>query len=106
MQSCTLSVPCTLMALHSAFPSELGFFPPFFLRAFFILFLILGFILLLLFFLGVLGARLESGGASYCWNELITMSTKYRDLTAHSQLAFTVIFFLGELLPKSFFFFN
>lgn len=34
--------------------------------------------------------RLESGGASYCWNELITMSTKYRDLTAHSQLAFTV----------------
>jgi hypothetical protein len=54
--------------------------------------------------LGVLGARLESGGASYCWNELITMSTKYRDLTAHSQLAFTVIFFLGELLPKSFFF--
>jgi hypothetical protein len=50
MQSCTLSVPCTLMALHSAFPSELGFFPPFFLRAFFILFLILGFIFLLLFF--------------------------------------------------------
>lgn len=40
--------------------------------------------------MGVLGARLESGGASYCWNELITMSTKYRDLTAHSQLAFTV----------------
>ncbi|KAJ6765215.1 PHOSPHATIDYLINOSITOL 3-KINASE CATALYTIC SUBUNIT TYPE 3 [Salix koriyanagi] len=34
--------------------------------------------------------RLESGGASYCWNELITMSTKYRDLTAHSQLGFTV----------------
>ncbi|CAK7328998.1 unnamed protein product [Dovyalis caffra] len=34
--------------------------------------------------------RLEAGGASYCWNELITMSTKYRDLTAHSQLAFTV----------------
>lgn len=34
--------------------------------------------------------RLESGGASYCWNELITMSTKYRDLTAHSQVAFTV----------------
>lgn len=102
MQSCTLSVPCTLMALHSAFPSELGFFP-LFLESFFILFLILGFIYLF-FFLGVLGARLESGGASYCWNELITMSTKYRDLTAHSQLAFTVIFFLGELLPKSFFF--
>jgi hypothetical protein len=90
------------MALHSAFPSELGFFP-LFLESFFILFLILGFIYLF-FFLGVLGARLESGGASYCWNELITMSTKYRDLTAHSQLAFTVIFFLGELLPKSFFF--
>ncbi|KAJ6676742.1 PHOSPHATIDYLINOSITOL 3-KINASE CATALYTIC SUBUNIT TYPE 3 [Salix viminalis] len=34
--------------------------------------------------------RLEAGGASCCWNELITMSTKYRDLTAHSQLAFTV----------------
>lgn len=34
--------------------------------------------------------RLESGGALYCWNELITMSTKYRDLTAHSQVAFTV----------------
>jgi hypothetical protein len=78
-------------------------FPPLFLESFFILFLIVDFILLFYFFLGVLGARLESGGASYCWNELITMSTKYRDLTAHSQLAFTVIFFLGELLPKSFF---
>jgi hypothetical protein len=49
MQSCTLSVPCTLMALHSAFPSELGFFPHF-LESFFILFLILGFILLFYFF--------------------------------------------------------
>lgn len=34
--------------------------------------------------------RLESTGPSYCWNELITLSTKYRDLTAHSQLALTV----------------
>ncbi|KAF9622887.1 hypothetical protein IFM89_035120 [Coptis chinensis] len=34
--------------------------------------------------------RLESIGQPYCWNELITLSTKYRDLTAHSQLALTV----------------
>lgn len=34
--------------------------------------------------------RLESAGLSYCWSELITLSTKYRDLTAHSQLALTV----------------
>ncbi|KAL6187502.1 hypothetical protein ACLB2K_038900 [Fragaria x ananassa] len=34
--------------------------------------------------------RLESSGPSYCWNELITLSTKYRDLTGHSQLALTV----------------
>ncbi|XP_059656126.1 phosphatidylinositol 3-kinase, root isoform isoform X2 [Cornus florida] len=34
--------------------------------------------------------RLEFTGSSYCWNELITLSTKYRDLTANSQLAFTV----------------
>ncbi|XP_057950017.1 phosphatidylinositol 3-kinase, root isoform [Malania oleifera] len=34
--------------------------------------------------------RLESAGQSYCWNELITLSTKYRDLTAQSQLALTV----------------
>ncbi|XP_044493712.1 phosphatidylinositol 3-kinase, root isoform isoform X2 [Mangifera indica] len=34
--------------------------------------------------------RLESMGPSYCWNELITLSTKYRDLTEHSQLALTV----------------
>nr|ANG60478.1 phosphoinositide 3-kinase [Nicotiana benthamiana] len=34
--------------------------------------------------------RLESRGPSFCWNELITLSTKYRDLTANSQLAFTV----------------
>ncbi|KMT07236.1 hypothetical protein BVRB_6g148700 isoform B [Beta vulgaris subsp. vulgaris] len=33
--------------------------------------------------------RLESG-QSFCWSELITLSTKYRDLTAHSQLSFTV----------------
>ncbi|XP_077244146.1 vacuolar protein sorting 34 isoform X2 [Tasmannia lanceolata] len=34
--------------------------------------------------------RLESTGPTYCWNELITLSTKYRDLTAHAQLALTV----------------
>ncbi|KAI4384298.1 hypothetical protein MLD38_002471 [Melastoma candidum] len=34
--------------------------------------------------------RLQSSGPPLCWNELITLSTKYRDLTAHSQLAFTV----------------
>ncbi|KAH1253219.1 Phosphatidylinositol 3-kinase, root isoform [Glycine max] len=34
--------------------------------------------------------RLESSGPSYCWNELITLTTKYRDLTAQSQLTFTV----------------
>ncbi|KAB1207894.1 Phosphatidylinositol 3-kinase, root isoform [Morella rubra] len=34
--------------------------------------------------------RLESTGPPYCWNELITLSTKYRDLTVHSQLALTV----------------
>ncbi|KAL6294506.1 hypothetical protein ACE6H2_002648 [Prunus campanulata] len=34
--------------------------------------------------------RLESSGPLYCWNELITLSTKYRDLTGHSQLALTV----------------
>ncbi|CAN6446279.1 unnamed protein product [Victoria cruziana] len=34
--------------------------------------------------------RLESGGPSYCWNELITLSAKYRDLTAHTQLGLTV----------------
>ncbi|KAK9117173.1 hypothetical protein Sjap_016120 [Stephania japonica] len=34
--------------------------------------------------------RLETAGPSYCWNELVTLSTKYRDLTANSQLALTV----------------
>ncbi|AQK52132.1 Phosphatidylinositol 3-kinase VPS34 [Zea mays] len=34
--------------------------------------------------------RLEPSGPKYCWNELITLSTKYRDLTSLSQLAFTV----------------
>ncbi|XP_073105655.1 phosphatidylinositol 3-kinase, root isoform isoform X1 [Elaeis guineensis] len=34
--------------------------------------------------------RLESSGYPYCWNELITLSTKYRDLTSQAQLAFTV----------------
>lgn len=33
---------------------------------------------------------MESSGPSYTWSELITLSTKYRDLTAHSQLALTV----------------
>ncbi|XP_051152038.1 phosphatidylinositol 3-kinase, root isoform isoform X2 [Andrographis paniculata] len=35
-------------------------------------------------------SRLESVGPLYCWNELITLSTKYRDLTSNTQLAFTV----------------
>lgn len=34
--------------------------------------------------------RLESMGPPYYWNELITLSTKYRDLTSHAQLALTV----------------
>ncbi|CAN6835972.1 unnamed protein product, partial [Brassica oleracea] len=34
--------------------------------------------------------RLHTTGSPYCWNELITLSSKYRDLTAHSQLAITV----------------
>jgi phosphatidylinositol 3-kinase len=34
--------------------------------------------------------RLKTTGPPYCWNELITLSSKYRDLTAHSQLAITV----------------
>nr|AMK48030.1 putative phosphatidylinositol 3- nodule isoform isoform x1 [Lupinus angustifolius] len=34
--------------------------------------------------------RLVSTGSSYSWNELITLTTKYRDLTAQSQLTFTV----------------
>ncbi|GAA0156091.1 kinase [Lithospermum erythrorhizon] len=34
--------------------------------------------------------RLESTGPAYCWNEMITLSTKYRDLTANSQLGLTV----------------
>ena len=34
--------------------------------------------------------RLESSGQPYCWNELITLSTKYRDLTTQAQLALTV----------------
>lgn len=35
-------------------------------------------------------ARLESSGPPYCWNERITLSSKYRDLTSRAQLAFTV----------------
>ncbi|XP_052204899.1 phosphatidylinositol 3-kinase, root isoform isoform X1 [Diospyros lotus] len=34
--------------------------------------------------------RIESTSPTYYWNELITLSTKYRDLTANSQLALTV----------------
>ncbi|XP_073151220.1 phosphatidylinositol 3-kinase, root isoform isoform X1 [Henckelia pumila] len=34
--------------------------------------------------------RLETSGSSVSWNELITLSTKYRDLTANSQLGITV----------------
>ncbi|KFK40782.1 hypothetical protein AALP_AA2G040200 [Arabis alpina] len=34
--------------------------------------------------------RLKTTGPPYCWNEPITLSSKYRDLTAHSQLAITV----------------
>nr|GEY03891.1 phosphatidylinositol 3-kinase, root isoform isoform X1 [Tanacetum cinerariifolium] len=34
--------------------------------------------------------RLESSGPPYCWGELVTLSTKYRDLTTNSQLAITV----------------
>ncbi|CAI0385998.1 unnamed protein product [Linum tenue] len=34
--------------------------------------------------------RLETNGSAYCWNELITLSTKYRDLGRYSQLALTV----------------
>ncbi|XP_068641536.1 phosphatidylinositol 3-kinase, root isoform [Aristolochia californica] len=33
---------------------------------------------------------LQSGEPPYCWNELITLSTKYRDLTSQAQLAVTV----------------
>ncbi|WVZ98390.1 hypothetical protein U9M48_043844 [Paspalum notatum var. saurae] len=34
--------------------------------------------------------RLQSSGQPYHWNELITLTAKYRDLTSLSQLAFTV----------------
>nr|CAB3461581.1 unnamed protein product [Digitaria exilis] len=34
--------------------------------------------------------RLQSSGPPHTWNELITLTTKYRDLTSLSQLAFTV----------------
>ncbi|KAH0467537.1 hypothetical protein IEQ34_002570 [Dendrobium chrysotoxum] len=34
--------------------------------------------------------RLESSGQPYCWTELITLSTKYRDLTPQAQLSLTV----------------
>ncbi|XP_073295971.1 phosphatidylinositol 3-kinase, root isoform-like [Primulina huaijiensis] len=34
--------------------------------------------------------RLETSGPSFSWNELITLSTKYRDLTANSQLGISV----------------
>ncbi|KAF0930784.1 hypothetical protein E2562_035256, partial [Oryza meyeriana var. granulata] len=34
--------------------------------------------------------RLKSSESPYCWNELVTLSAKYRDLTPFSHLAFTV----------------
>ncbi|KAJ3700714.1 hypothetical protein LUZ61_004419 [Rhynchospora tenuis] len=34
--------------------------------------------------------RLESAGPPYSWNQTLTFTTKYRDLTSHAQLAFTV----------------
>uniref|UniRef100_A0A0E0KZ76 phosphatidylinositol 3-kinase n=1 Tax=Oryza punctata TaxID=4537 RepID=A0A0E0KZ76_ORYPU len=34
--------------------------------------------------------RLESSGPPYFWNEVMTLTAKYRDLTSLSQLAFTV----------------
>ncbi|KAI9114537.1 hypothetical protein K1719_014235 [Acacia pycnantha] len=40
--------------------------------------------------LGVSDAEVCVIGPPYCWNELITLTTKYRDLTAQSQLAFTM----------------
>lgn len=46
----------------------------------------------------VLNSRLKTTGPPYCWNELIALSSKYRDLTAHSQLAITVNKSLAPLL--------
>lgn len=46
-------------------------------------------------------ARLEHSGPKYLWNELITLSTKYRDLTSLSQLAFTVYFLDFCTIPVS-----
>ncbi|KAF3604797.1 hypothetical protein F2Q69_00039203 [Brassica cretica] len=43
--------------------------------------------------------RLHTTGSPYCWNELITLSSKYRDLTVHSQLAITVS--MGCFLRKT-----
>ncbi|PUZ50958.1 hypothetical protein GQ55_6G120100 [Panicum hallii var. hallii] len=34
--------------------------------------------------------RLQDSGPPYCWNQLITLTTKYKDLISFSQLAFTV----------------
>lgn len=34
--------------------------------------------------------RLQSSGPPYCWEELMTLSTKYSDLTSQAQLAITV----------------
>lgn len=52
-----------------------------------------------------LHARLETNGSSYCWNELITLSTKYRDLTANSQVAFTVSMQFSQFISLFVFFF-
>ncbi|KAK1320919.1 hypothetical protein QJS10_CPA03g00525 [Acorus calamus] len=35
--------------------------------------------------------RLETAAQQYCWNEFITLNTKYRDLTAHAQLCLTAL---------------
>lgn len=93
-RSCSSSACCTLMAHLLVFPWEQGS-----------IFILCQLILLLQFCnfffnflnLGLINIswkshkrRLESLGLSYCWNELITLSTKYRDLTANSQLAVTV----------------
>lgn len=78
------SAHCTLMVLRLACPLGPGFNPS-------TDFYYFNFINCYRFYLEFeFITRLESSGPSYCWNELITLSTKYRDLTGHSQLALTV----------------
>lgn len=78
------SAHCTLMVLRLAFPLGPGFCPKLVSSTSIISMLLSG----ILNFIS--SVRLESSGPLYCWNELITLSTKYRDLTGHSQLALTV----------------